>query len=136
MMMMMMMMCISRSEVCGRFLAVWWCPKRIQKYRIPKYGLSEEAQAQKRTIIIVIQQFGRSEFFFLFLFFYFSNSYFSFYFSFAKNSCEGCRQIPICIPYQGDTLHAFAMIPRCLAKRTRSYLSLRKSLEVETGRGS
>lgn len=39
--------CISRSEVCGRFLAVWWCPKRIQKYRIPKYGLSEEAQAQK-----------------------------------------------------------------------------------------
>lgn len=64
--------CISRSEVCSRFLAAWWCPKRIQKYRIPKYGLSEEAQAQKRTIIIVVQQLGRSEFFFLFLFFYFS----------------------------------------------------------------
>lgn len=80
--------CISRLEVCSRFLAVWWCPKRIQKYRIPKYGLSEEAQAQKRTIItIVIQQFGRSEFFFLFLFFYFSIFYFSFYFSILKNSC-------------------------------------------------
>lgn len=65
--------CISRSEVCSRFLAVWWCPKRIQKYRILKYGLSEEAQAQKRTIIIiVIQQLGRSELFFFiskFLFF-------------------------------------------------------------------
>lgn len=36
-----------RSQVCSRLLAVWWCPKRIQKYRIPKYGLSEEAQAQK-----------------------------------------------------------------------------------------
>lgn len=84
----MMMMCISRSEVCSRFLAVWWCPKRIQKYRIPKYGLSEEAQAQKRTIIIiVIQQLGRSELFFLFLFFYFSHFYFSFYFSIVKNSC-------------------------------------------------
>lgn len=83
-----MMMCISRSEVCSRLLAVWWCPKRIQKYRIPKYGLSEEAQAQKRTIIIiVIQQLGRSEFFFLFLFFYFSNFSFSFYFSIVKNSC-------------------------------------------------
>lgn len=85
----MIMMCISRSEVCSRFLAVWWCPKRIQKYRILKYGLSEEAQAQKRTIIIIIiiQQLRRSEFFFLFLFFYFSNFYFSFYFSIVKNSC-------------------------------------------------
>lgn len=86
MIMMMMMMCISRSEVCSRFLAVWWCPKRIQKYRIPKYGSSEEAQAQKRNIIIIgIQQLGRSELFFLFLFFYFSIFYFSFYFSIVKN---------------------------------------------------
>lgn len=76
------MMCISRSEVCSRFLAVWWCPKRIQKYRIPKYGLSEEAQAQKRTIIIiVIQQVGRSEFFlFISIFFLFLFSIFLFFY--------------------------------------------------------
>lgn len=47
----MIMMCISRSEVCSRFLAVWWCPKRNTKVQDTylKYGLSEEAQAQKKN---------------------------------------------------------------------------------------
>lgn len=84
-----MMMCISRSEVCSRFLAVWWCPKRIQKYRIPKYGLSEEAQAPKNHHHHHRHPTAREIRVVLFIsIFYFSNfSNFSFYFSIVKNSC-------------------------------------------------
>lgn len=80
---MVVMMCISRSEVCSRFLAVWWCPpKRIQKYRIPKYGLSEEAQAPKEPSSSSSSNSSGDQscsFYFYFLFFYFFFFYFFFF---------------------------------------------------------